>query len=135
MKRLRLRSGGKKIRRYLRRMSKKHGGLGDSVNQGRMAKGRTGEMGGSSRGAGGCQASSNFSLPFQCSTVANSGARHSNLAPTRGSHIRVSPFWSHPNVLEFTLKGDTGSKRSGGVRQHRRRRQEARQRSLGRELK
>lgn len=35
-------------------------------------------------------------------SVANSRARHSNLPFGR---LASMPFWSHPNVLEFTLKG------------------------------
>lgn len=35
--------------------------------------------------------------------VANSRARHSDLTPPR--RLASTPFWSHPNVSEFTLKG------------------------------
>lgn len=53
----------------------------------------------------------NFCLPFRRPAVANFVARHSNLAPQNDrvvDCVRVSPFWSHPDVLEFTLKGYSG---------------------------
>lgn len=65
-------------------------------------------MGWKGRRRGRQKVAGNFCLPFRRPAVANFVARHSNLAPRNDrvvDCVRVSPFWSHPDVLEFTLKG------------------------------
>ena len=108
------------------------------MNQGRVSEGRTvgGKWVGEAQEVARLPAISAFHSSAQPSPIPKQDIQ---ISPRRrGSHIRVSPFWSHPNVLEFTLKGDTGPKRSKGVRQHRRQRgqdyqspkRKARQRSV-----